>query len=1042
MQYNFVVAGVRDWTMIDNANQTSPTDAVHLSLPCGDDKHRDGNDAVESLLNSGTTANRSVPGNVFFESDTGTLITNLPQTFCQHQPSYCSDIESVPLLSFPNSGTTYTLFTTQKVSSGGVATSYMKETEGNSIPVFKRWYHGPSWLPCQKTPPFWLPCPWRIYQEKGAVLTKTHCGGYSIDISPRHIFGSADKFYKDCSSVFDSGGSRLPLSTSLSLGPRAVHLIRDPFDNIVSRFHHEHTVRLSREERHLYPKTREGFRSFCNAFVDIYFEEDISHLLSEAESILNSKVPCLADFLRYIIWHNNAIVMEENEGLVPFYIHYERFGSHWNETVNELVSFLEHNVTDDSFHRSFHRGKRYHDYYSDDEIHSVKELFEMLASEKLRSLCSRYFLSVPVQSTENKVANGYRPKLPFILAPSEIEGMPLVTATRIRHLSPLTMSTMNDIFLDTWRALWGDRYGKTEHHLAVDIAIDSKGERKKFLRCDDDSTSLCVVFENAGGPNITSMERKIFLPSEIGSYESIGSYIEGNGTVTLVLDTQSSESSSVFTIIQARGGCTHRKCNSWRLVGISNFLELPKNCSLDKSDLKYACPCHAREPTIWYDKPMRKWRLLFHQFPSKQINGECNPGPHDSDHAGGYAETVGESPAGPWIYNYFRPAYGNSQRVITDHGERGIKMLNHSIVRRPTVILSADGGLDGGYLVNIIGDMSGDLSKTDSQFLLLRIAIRRVVMSAKDELKSLSGRIYVTYHAETFNKHQHFPLGIGPTGIRRANYMATLFSKYGEFDPPKTIIAAQTKEVNPPRGQRMEGTVTPLAKSLGLKVIKGPLLLDDPEWTYIPANKAARMALKALVNGTVLLSWWSYTEELCQQLGTSCKPFEEFGEMLVIEIEDSDVVSISRTTDGAVSEDNSWNSLSIPAKEAAEVLGYNQSIWDCNELSDHNLEPASHHFNWHELSSTQKNAARTLGYNEMRWKQHKGVFAISSAMLADADRDEKTSISENNWCQDCDYDDLITEFGCHHEERPLPTLSDYMALRRAQCAARLNWESR
>ena len=172
------------------------------------------------------------------------------------------------------------------------------------------------------------------------------------------------------------------------------------------------------------------------------------------------------------------------------------------------------------------------------------------------------------------------------------------------------------------------------------------------------------------------MERKIILPSEIGSYESIGSYIEGNGTVTLVLDTQSSESSSVFTIIQARSGCTHRKCNSWRLVGISNFLELPRNCSLDKSDLNYACPCHAREPTIWYDKPMKKWRLIFHQFPSKQINGECNPDPNYSEHAGGYAETVGESPAGPWIYNYFRPAYGSSQRVITDHGERGVNSLN------------------------------------------------------------------------------------------------------------------------------------------------------------------------------------------------------------------------------------------------------------------------------------------------------------------------------------------------------------------------------
>jgi len=56
-----------------------------------------------------------------------------------------------------------------------------------------------------------------------------------------------------------------------------------------------------------------------------------------------------------------------------------------------------------------------------------------------------------------------------------------------------------------------------------------------------------------------------------------------------------------------------------------NVLEIPDNCSLDEFDPHYACSCGIEEPTIWYDEPMEKWRMLFVQYPSRQINGQCIP---------------------------------------------------------------------------------------------------------------------------------------------------------------------------------------------------------------------------------------------------------------------------------------------------------------------------------------------------------------------------------------------------------------------------------
>ena len=60
-------------------------------------------------------------------------------------------------------------------------------------------------------------------------------------------------------------------------------------------------------------------------------------------------------------------------------------------------------------------------------------------------------------------------------------------------------------------------------------------------------------------------------------------------------------------------------------------------------------------------------------------------------------------------------------------------------------------------------------------------------------------------------------------------------------------------------------------------------------------------------------------------------------------------------------DDLDWDELPDAAKKAAEVLGYNKSIWDGDG------KPPSEDKDWDELSSAEQAAATTLGYNKASW---------------------------------------------------------------------------
>jgi hypothetical protein len=143
-------------------------------------------------------------------------------------------------------------------------------------------------------------------QVPNLVLTKTHCTGYCDDCSPRqYIISSADQFEEGCRTV-DSivNGKKARLVYEATVPVKAVHLIRDPFDNLVARLHlslknMKNSVAPTKELES-YTEGREGLLAWCK-YIDSKFaeEERDTDLIHPKIKELIKDVPCHAEWCKY-----------------------------------------------------------------------------------------------------------------------------------------------------------------------------------------------------------------------------------------------------------------------------------------------------------------------------------------------------------------------------------------------------------------------------------------------------------------------------------------------------------------------------------------------------------------------------------------------------------------------------------------------------------------------------------------------------------------------------------------------------------------------
>eukprot|EP00977_Amphora_coffeiformis_P017806 scaffold5944_cov101-Amphora_coffeaeformis.AAC.2 len=288
-------------------------------------------------------------------------------------------------MTFPNSGTSYTLKNTFQVSNHTIASLY--GTEGDHQ-MHHKLPDGPYLLNYNyEIPPV-------------SILTKTHCGGYCDDCHPRgFVIPSTAQFFHQCrtGSRWFEGSLGQP-TLNASLVSRAVHLFRDPFDNIIARMHlgvKRRRERLGWSDSSLaqFNDSRQGFLSWCT-YTDGLFKREFFRgpFVSDEVKGLMEEVPCFMELFRWTQWHNRAIEVTREHKLPVHYLYYESYTTDFANTVANLLKFLQVPAIGEPL--PFKTGKTYRHLYTQKEIVAASKLVQSLASPSCWTMIKHYFENV------------------------------------------------------------------------------------------------------------------------------------------------------------------------------------------------------------------------------------------------------------------------------------------------------------------------------------------------------------------------------------------------------------------------------------------------------------------------------------------------------------------------------------------------------------------------------------------------------------------------------------------------------------------------
>ncbi|GKY93378.1 hypothetical protein MPSEU_000305400 [Mayamaea pseudoterrestris] len=286
----------------------------------------------------------------------------------------------VLLMSFPNSGTSYTLKIAQGISNYSFATSYHKELRNQTVT-----HVIPGTIsPYKKN----TSMPLAPY-----VLTKTHCTGYG----DRHgLDYTNDAFDVACRSidVRDKPGMTLEYSASIISG--AVHLFRSPFDNLVARMHlwikrQQTSGKWNDELAAKYAESQEGILAWCDMIDAINTRSNLEAFLAQQGIAreLYQNLPCLTEQVRYVAWHTHAVHFIQRHQLPTLVLYYEWYTSNYFKIATTLLQFLKLDAVNEP--NEFYPGKTYLHLFSLELVGRMEQFMKAMASQECWELIQHYF---------------------------------------------------------------------------------------------------------------------------------------------------------------------------------------------------------------------------------------------------------------------------------------------------------------------------------------------------------------------------------------------------------------------------------------------------------------------------------------------------------------------------------------------------------------------------------------------------------------------------------------------------------------------------
>jgi hypothetical protein len=288
--------------------------------------------------------------------------------------------EIIHLMSFPNSGTTFTLASVEALTKSCTASHIGSKNTPEVMPK------------SSNTGPFYQ-CKYRNSQiPEKYVLTKAHCNSFCKQC---HTYQVADRdtkqkgFERGC----HSGNEKHPCNYDLKLVKKNIHLVRNPFDNVVARFHNSFKTHKEGEpfkkdsnNSEVYKKSLNGFHSYCSWHNAEYSSKRTEKFLVDPKhEALANKVPCVAEFFKYITWHNLAFETIKKMGVPSMILYYEDYN--YEDTLPNLLSFLEAEEISEAPAFFWHD---YPEYYGEEARSAAMTLMKSWASKDTLGLINRY----------------------------------------------------------------------------------------------------------------------------------------------------------------------------------------------------------------------------------------------------------------------------------------------------------------------------------------------------------------------------------------------------------------------------------------------------------------------------------------------------------------------------------------------------------------------------------------------------------------------------------------------------------------------------
>ena len=143
----------------------------------------------------------------------------------------------------------------------------------------------------------------------------------------------------------------------------------------------------------LYNATREGFRTWCLSqdLRSYKLRKREWRLFDDEMWSIAKLVPCHAEFIRWVWWHNHAIDLIKRNGLPVHTMFYEDYEERWESTVDQLFHFLVLSPAVGASPLPFQKGKHYIEYFTAADMLNARRLVKILASPTTWDHIYRYF---------------------------------------------------------------------------------------------------------------------------------------------------------------------------------------------------------------------------------------------------------------------------------------------------------------------------------------------------------------------------------------------------------------------------------------------------------------------------------------------------------------------------------------------------------------------------------------------------------------------------------------------------------------------------